>query len=277
MRRLLLARVAAVAAVVTVGICSAARAEAQEMVVSFYEDAWTSGDYSTPYTIVDAEDLTSGCNHWGYGIEIHLSGSSGSDWNSGQGMSVGTSLPNYGGGYDITSSLSFNCECGVGPFWAGSSTQVQVPPQCGDERGSIIEEYVSRGVNLQPSCSDFTTTASSTHFVPAEYDKNGYHQNYIARSSLLSGAEATRTNYGAALVVTNSYRCPDKQCDINCSAIGGGRHMHGDAIDFNSYSNTSTWDAIKNAADAVGGSCIEPMSLSSNSHVHVDFRPSCPW
>lgn len=161
-------------------------------------------------------------------------------------------------------------------FWASGSGNVQAPPQCGDERGNIIEEYVSRGVNLQPSCSDFTTSASSTYFSSSEYNHNGYHHYYISRSSLRSGADATRTNYGGLLVVTSGYRCPDKQCDINCGAIGGGRHMHGDAIDFASYSSDATWDAIADAADSVAGSCIEPMSVSTNNHVHVDFRPSCP-
>jgi len=240
-------------------------------------DAWSDQEYTMLHTIAVWVDNSWGCSHWDYSGVLFVNGPN-SGYTSGPGLGLGLSLPNYGGGnYDIEVGFQFYCDCVQGYVPFGDWTQAQLQPQCGDERGSIIEEYSSRGVDLQPSCSDFTTSASSTYFQPHEYNKNGYHQWYIARGSLLSGADTVRSNYGSALIVNGSYRCPDKQCDIRCASIGGGRHMHGDAMDFNSYHDTPTWWAIRNAANTVSGRCIEPLDLSSNSHVHVDFRPSCPW
>jgi len=248
-----------------------------EMNVSTWMDAWSDQEYSTLYTVATGYDASWGCNHWDYSGELFISGPH-SGYTSGPGLGLGLSVLNSEGGtYEVTVSFQFYCDCVWGYVGFGDWTQAQLQPQCGDERGSIIEEYASRAVNLQPSCSDFTTSAQSTYFVPSEYNKDGYHQWYIARGSLLSGADTVRSSYGSQLIVNGSYRCPDKQCDENCNAIGGGRHMHGDAMDFNSYNDDDIWRNITSAAAMVSGACIEPLNESTNSHAHVDFRPSCPW
>lgn len=136
-----------------------------------------------------------------------------------------------------------------------------------DAGGSIVA--------FDPPCSDFTDNASSPHFSFAEFNRNGYHPWAVVMDRLISGAEATRAAYGGPLAVSSGYRCPDKQHDVDPNHwFSGGRHMHGDAIDFVTTS-MEHWLAVSAAAKA-SGACVEPVAASSTDHVHADWRGTCP-
>jgi hypothetical protein len=140
---------------------------------------------------------------------------------------------------------------------------------------AILQEYPARGVAFAPTCSDFTTDANSDYFIHSEYNHNGFHTWAIARQTLRTGADGTRVSYNAPLIVSSGYRCPDKQYGINPGAIVGGRHMNGDAIDFDTGDSQTVWDAMKIAAKA-NGACVEPITMSTVDHVHADWRGTCP-
>jgi hypothetical protein len=130
-------------------------------------------------------------------------------------------------------------------------------------------------VDFVPLCDDFHQYTFSYWFSASEFNHNGYHSFFLLQNGLYLGADDTRNTYGSALVVTAGYRCPDKQNDINSDAVIGGRHSHGDAMDWASYSNDTIWTNIRNAANT-NGACVEPKLQSSNNHVHADWRGSCP-
>ncbi len=153
------------------------------------------------------------------------------------------------------------------------------------EVATIINEYLFRGVTgydaagrvvpHDPPCSEFTNSASSGYFSFSEFNHNGYHDWAIVTARLRNGADATLAAYGGQLIVSSAYRCPDKQHDVNPHDwFAGGRHMHGDAIDFVTH-DLQQWLAVKAAAKAAGA-CVEPLTASSTDHVHADWRGTCP-
>ena len=161
----------------------------------------------------------------------------------------------------------------VGTYWTDDANVNRA--ECNDARTRIIREYPNRGTDWTPVCADLVTSKITTFFVTSEYNHNGYHSYFIARDTLATGADGTRTSYGSALITTGGYRCPDKQNDINASAVQGSRHHHGDAMDWSSSDNDGIWATIK-AAAKTNGACVEPLTQSTNDHVHADWRPTCP-
>jgi hypothetical protein len=179
----------------------------------------------------------------------------------------------YLGTNDYTWYQDYNDDCIPTQF--AFYAAVQTTSGCGDDRGNIIKEYRVRSTDWVPNCSDFVSSMNSTYFTTSEYNYNGYHTYFIAKSPLTSGADATRISYGAALTTTAGYRCPDKQNDINPSAVVTSRHHHGDAMDWSASNSDTVWANIKTAAKA-NSACVEPLLNSSNNHVHSDWRGSCP-
>lgn len=143
---------------------------------------------------------------------------------------------------------------------------------CNDERDTMVKEYVDLGVDLRPSCGDFTQNAHSAHFSFAELNSGDFSWA-ILRTTLLTGIENTRTNNGdSALTVNSGYRNPKHNATIPGSAPNS-RHVHGDAVDF--QSSADTWDSVRKAGKNAGA-CSEPQELSGTGHVHLDWRGTCP-
>src|SRR5690606_8243370 len=163
-------------------------------------------------------------------------------------------------------------------FWASGSGNVQAPPQCGDERGTMIQEYVDYGVGLTPSCSDFASGGGSAHFSWSElnggFSTGNPHGPWgKVTGTLTSGLEETRTNYNrGSIVLASGYRCPHGN-----AAVGGAsqsRHMWGDAADMYSAAHPwsfAEWTLLSEAAEQAGATFIEPYSQDP-SHVHADWR-----
>jgi Peptidase M15 len=142
---------------------------------------------------------------------------------------------------------------------------------CGDERDSLVAEYVQANGPFKPSCGDFTRESHSAHFTFAELNSGDFSWA-ILRAELLAGIEQTRQSYGDPLNVNSGYRNPAHQQSVN-GAVIDSRHVHGDAVDFASVE--STWKRVRDAGKQAGA-CAEPLVLSGSAHVHLDWRGPCP-
>jgi hypothetical protein len=143
---------------------------------------------------------------------------------------------------------------------------------CGDERDTIIAEYVALSLPFVPRCDDFTQQSSSRHFQFNELN-SGRYKWAILRSSMTTGIDHVHGNYRGRLRVNSGYRNPRHNASVTGSAKRDSRHMHGDAVDL--QSTETTFDQIRDAGrDA--GACVEPASISGYGHVHLDWRGKCP-
>lgn len=149
---------------------------------------------------------------------------------------------------------------------------------CGDERDQIIQEYKDKGVNLTPTCSDFTQSAHSVYFSYAELTVNEPHTWALIREPLTIdksngyGLDKWRDAYGSSRIINSSYRSPVKN-----SQVGGApqsRHMYGDAVDLRNESGGDTeYNAMVTAANTAKADYIEPVSgPCAKACVHADWR-----
>jgi hypothetical protein len=199
--------------------------------------------------------------------------------NSGGGVAfVGQGTANVGAVFPIT-KYNYNPypEC----TWSQSTTTAgaAVNVNCGADRSSLIAEYPNYSADFTPVCTDFTSSARTTHYSFSNYnvsDAGHYPGSAILRSYFLTGVESTVTNYGSAPTMNSGYRSPAVNYAIETS-LGithhpHERHLHGDAADL--ASNSSTWTSLHNAAKSAGA-CVEPSSFTV-LHVHEDWRGACP-
>jgi len=144
---------------------------------------------------------------------------------------------------------------------------------CNDDRDKMIKEYVDQTIDFTPACGDFTSDGHSTHFTFAELNTGDFSAWAILRGSLLSGIETTRTKNGnASLTVNSAYRNPKHNSGVE-GAAKNSRHLHGDAIDF--QSDEDSWGGLRQAGKDASA-CAEPQALSGTGHVHLDWRGTCP-
>ena len=145
-------------------------------------------------------------------------------------------------------------------------------------RNSIIYEYVSYHVDLNPPCSWFTQTASSTHFTYAELTVSSGEVWALVREPLtISGAAYGLEEWrsllgGVAQTVTSGYRGP-----AHNAAIGGtphSRHTHGDAIDLQNVTQTlDEYNVKATAAHGAHADYVEPTTGHCGlGCVHADWR-----
>jgi hypothetical protein len=174
--------------------------------------------------------------------------------------------------------------------------------QCTDPAlNKLIAEYMTFGSALHPTCASFQalqmvgTPAAMQHLsisvalgtnVPTS-DLNWSLYNWaIVLPSLTTGLNSILAN--TAIGITSAYRNPVKENS------GSSRHVFGDAADLNTQSSDTVWQTLFNSVHSAltGGVnyCIEPkaaadppppagtkVDYSTNSHLHVDWRPgSCP-
>jgi len=149
---------------------------------------------------------------------------------------------------------------------------------------TLINEYASFPVTLSPVCNDFEEHAptfwKSTHFQWKEYNgnwqKGNPHPNLgMIKSSLTTGLEATRANYGNQIRITSGYRCPHGNAAVDGKAQSF--HMHGRAVDIYSVESENPWteaEFLLLKAATVGTGFIETSDWLSypepeDHHFHV--------
>jgi len=132
---------------------------------------------------------------------------------------------------------------------------------CDDIVLTIIGEYETFQVNLQPTCPDFSDHGGTAHFSWSELnggfeDGNPHEPWGMVRAALTTGLEATRTNYNrGGIRLSSGYRCPHGNTAVGSTAPQTSYHMHGRAADMFSSDHTWTEDEfnlLKTAADATG-------------------------
>ncbi len=147
---------------------------------------------------------------------------------------------------------------------------------CADQRDSIIAEYVTYGVSLSPTCSSFTQSSPTANFTFGTLN-SGTYAWAILTNYLGSGLDGIFANEPYAMVITSGYRNPAKEYTINAAYVATSRHEYGDAVDIATYNSNTQWTSMHNAArqyGTTGGTpCIEPLTQSTNNHLHVDWRP----
>lgn len=149
-------------------------------------------------------------------------------------------------------------------------------PECGDERTNIIKEYKTNNVNWTPSCGDIANSGGSEHFSWSELngnfqDGNPHNPWGIVRSSLTTGLEATRSNFGAPIYLSSGYRCPHGNASVGGAAQSF--HVHGRAADM--YDNAQfQWtlercEVVRRAAQETG--TVELLSCDhyADRHLHA--------
>ena len=174
---------------------------------------------------------------------------------------------------------------GQGFISVGGTTATSMPASliilqrysfCGDTRDMIIDEYPRYGASTIPGCYDFTQSAGSAHFAFATLNTSDYLQWAILRGGLLDGLEGTWTGYVGSLSVTSAYRNPARNFRVGnpSDPTPNSQHVYGTAVDF--ASTLSTFYGLRNKGIAAGA-CAEPLNLSLEWHVHLDWRPGgCP-
>ena len=111
---------------------------------------------------------------------------------------------------------------------AGGRPRQSTSSMCGDERDAIIREYVDRGLSIVPSCEHFSADRGSSRFSFAEMNGGDHHWAWI-EMDLLNGLENTRLEYGAPMVITSGYRCPERNETV--SGVRNSPHQFGRAAD----------------------------------------------
>lgn len=149
-----------------------------------------------------------------------------------------------------------------------------IPPECGDERTTLIAEYGTYGVSWAPDCSVFTQNVpTSSHYSFSSWRSPNYSWA-VLREYAVSNVYCVVSNHGSTPGLNSGYRSPSH----NHSEGGAtnSRHVYGDAADL-SASQAAVWDSLranaKSGACSIG--CVEPRSATP-SWFHVDYRGSCP-
>jgi hypothetical protein len=167
---------------------------------------------------------------------------------------------------------------GGGPISNTVTAQVQAYG-CGDERDSLIYQYLNYGVNFVPNCGSFTNSAASEFFSFSELTVNSGASSWaiirppltVAKSSGY-GLDRWRQLIGTPQHANSVYRTPAHNW-----AIGGAsqsRHMYGDAVDLANQTNTSAeyWAKRANAIEAEADYVEEIDGPCMLSCVHADWR-----
>ncbi len=149
---------------------------------------------------------------------------------------------------------------------------------CDPEVQTMIGEYVTYQVNLQPTCPDFTNNGGTTHFtwsaLNGGFAQGNTHNPWgMVKASLTNGLEATLTNYNnGGMLLTSGYRCPQGN-----HAVGGAvqsYHMHGRAGDMYSADHPWTEDEfnlLRAAAQTTSPPPIEALTWTeyADHHFHA--------
>ncbi|MEK8032913.1 D-Ala-D-Ala carboxypeptidase family metallohydrolase [Ideonella sp. DXS29W] len=159
------------------------------------------------------------------------------------------------------------CALGAAPAWSA----------CGDSRDSIIREYDTYNVSLNPTCSNFTNRRRTEYFAFSELETGDYswallRTPFMAAKSTGYGVDKWRYEYGGPRYTNSVYRNPARN-----SRVGGAsqsRHMYGDAADLDNRSNTSSeWNNMYYAAGRAHADWREPSNGPCGYACnHADWR-----
>ncbi len=186
-----------------------------------------------------------------------------------------------------------SCENVANPTYS-STDECYVTDKCGDQRDTITQEYVTYGVELYPTCADFTQTAHSYYFTFAQLNTGDYAWALVkkpmtAASSSGYGLDDWRVQYGASRIINSAYRNPAHNANLNPPGAAQSRHMYGDAADLRSQSYSSScgagsaclaeWNAmitaVGSASQQTGARAdyTEPSTLACGyACAHADWR-----
>lgn len=148
---------------------------------------------------------------------------------------------------------------------------------CGDQRDTIIAEYVRYGVNVHPSCGSFTRSAHTVHFTFGELNTGDYswallRAPFLAGASSGYGLDRWREEYGGPRTANSAYRNPSHNARVG--GASQSRHMFGDAADLRNVSGTTReYNAMVSAARRAHADYIEPPTLACRiACAHADWR-----
>jgi Peptidase M15 len=157
-----------------------------------------------------------------------------------------------------------------------SSATAKATGVCGDIRDTIIGEYLSYDVDLQPQCNFFTSGVNTEYFT---YSQLNYPSPRTAPAkypdAIFTEAALGFVNNWYSRVtfpINSGYRCPSQN-----AAAGGthnSNHMNGVAFDAgNSAKTQAQWNALKSAAVQAGADWTEPQTGPCGlGCVHGDVR-----
>jgi hypothetical protein len=189
--------------------------------------------------------------------------------------------PGYGG--DIPDSSAT-----LGTTYDSASVSV-ASNACGDIRETMTAEYTSDHSPYHPNCAQYMSSTSwDLYFAgyPGIYDFNaltpdeGSSYQTSGWAILQPQLEIGLTYMGEQLggqvfSITSGYRNPQAEIDAakqnHTQPHMGSRHMAGDAADISTQDNSTFWLQVHDAGIQNGG-CVEPVSGSTLSHLHVDWR-----
>ena len=259
---------------------------------------WWDGDYSDClYWDYDWEYEQWYCASWGYwqnrvAVNGYVYAPSGSTYASGSmwGWSyaewdLSPSTPSENGTWTIggdhyqvqvmyISDGWYWYYAGTWTNYLGSTAWQENVLPCGDERGTIIQEYVTYNVNLRPTCSDFTQSVpASSHYSFGQWN-SGTYSWAILRDSVVANTFCVVSNYGSVPNLNSGYRNPARNAQV--SDATNSRHVYGDAADL-SAPNQSQWNTLRNIGKngVCSVACVEPRSLTPTWY-HGDYRGVCP-
>lgn len=168
------------------------------------------------------------------------------------------------------------------------SAAVSTPASCGngDQRNTIIQEYVNYLTPYFPQCNEFTQTLNDPNFSFGQLN-SGTYSWAILRPYFISKIDSLRAK--SNFTVNSAYRNPSKEWQVSISVNGGkyhpgSRHQYGDALDV--ATTSATWPTYQTYGHQLGA-CVEPTAVQggSTAHAHLDWRtlatvgpayPQCP-
>jgi len=144
-----------------------------------------------------------------------------------------------------------------------------------DAIDKIRQQYIDMSKSTVPPRDKFIDSGQSPggHFTFANIQSRDGAP--WAVFSAFDHLEAWRTNYRAALTINRGYSTPKYNATIvdpgnGKPAARESQHIYGTAADV--ASTQANWDELAQSAWAAGA-CVEPIK----SHVHADWRGTCPW
>lgn len=152
------------------------------------------------------------------------------------------------------------------------TVQTSIPTTCGDQRDTIISEYVYYGTPYIPTCSLFTQNTEDPIYTFHRLNY-GTYQWAILRSYFISALNQLADL--KSFTVSSAYRNPAREAALaqasGQSYAPGSRHQYGDAVDI--ASNSSDWSIYQSDGHAIGA-CVEPVYVQGGSyaHAHLDWR-----
>jgi hypothetical protein len=148
---------------------------------------------------------------------------------------------------------------------------------CGDERDSIIKEYITYKIPFTPTCDEFTQTAHTADYSFSDLNTGDYSWALIRQPLVNSavvgyGLEKWVANIGSVHLITSAYRNPARNARVGGAT--SSRHLYGDAVDLQNVTrSTSEYNLLRKAALSAGADYVEPLNGPCGTGcVHADWR-----